>query len=79
MCVCVCVRARVCVCLSPTRVEQELWSSYIGISSEEGRGRRRKGRMGTLTNVVCNNTVYTVWEGPPDVVGTFLVPGSNAR
>ena len=76
---CVCVRARVCVCLSPTRVEQELWSSYIGISSEEGRGRRRKGRMGTLTNVVCNNTVYTVWEGPPDVVGTFLVPGSNAR
>ena len=41
---CVCVRARVCVCLSSTRVEQELWSSYIGISSEEGREGKKEER-----------------------------------
>ena len=34
----------------------------------------------TLTNVVKGQSgVCTMCEGPPDLVGTFLVPGSNAR
>ena len=78
---CVCVSVRVCVFAYPQLVLNKSYGLAILVSARRkvGRGRRRRGRMGTLTNVVCNNTVYTVWEGPPDVVGTFLVPGSNAR